>query len=63
VILQIDVTVTNPDGTVSSGSVAVDVVTPPAAASLTAAEISRRTDANAAMRGRIQARRWEAGRA
>lgn len=49
-ILQIDVTVTSPDGTVSSGSVAVDVSEPAPAGG----------DANEAMKQRSQALRWGA---
>jgi hypothetical protein len=54
VILQIDVTVTGPDGTTSSGSVAVDVTEP---------ESPVPGDPNEAMRLRSRSMRWGANRA
>lgn len=57
-ILQIDVTVTGPDGTTSSGSVAVDVNAPGTAAVATAAV----EDPNAAMQRRSRAT-WGVNRA
>lgn len=53
-ILQIDVTVTGPDGTTASGSAAVDVTEPVAPAE---------GDVTEAMRRRSQALRWGASRA
>ena len=53
-ILQIDVTVTGPDGTTASGSAAVDVTEPAVPAG---------GDATEAMRQRSQALRWGASRA
>lgn len=56
-ILQIDVTVTNPDGSTASGSVAVDVAEPGAAMA------ARPGDPNQAMRQRSQELRWGASKA
>jgi hypothetical protein len=54
VILQIDVTVTSPDGTTASGSVAVDVVDQPGSA----ARRETARDLNEIMRQRSRELRW-----
>jgi hypothetical protein len=56
VILQIDVTVTGPDGTTASGSAAVDVTEP-------ATRAAAPGDVNEAMQQRYQALRWGVNRA
>jgi hypothetical protein len=55
VILQIDVTVTNPDGTTASGSVAVDVAEPAAR--------TAPGDVNKEMTQRSRELRWGTNRA